>query len=102
MRAKLQQLYGNIDIYLFDQLLKGTYDDANGIDAGCGGGTKFGLLPAKMAMMFMVNRPKSNAVEGGKIVAKTLHRQSLRSFSIATAENLPFDDEHFDLVDIQC
>ncbi|CAM3786006.1 Class I SAM-dependent methyltransferase [Mucilaginibacter galii] len=35
----LQQLYGNIDIYLFDQLLKGTYNGChNVLDVGCGGG----------------------------------------------------------------
>ncbi len=35
----LQQLYGNIDIYLFDQLLKGRFDGSNKVlDAGCGGG----------------------------------------------------------------
>lgn len=35
----LQELYGNIDIYLFDQLLKGTYKGcARILDAGCGSG----------------------------------------------------------------
>jgi len=39
MKQNLQQVFGNIDIYLFDQLLKGTYDNCNTVlDAGCGGG----------------------------------------------------------------
>jgi len=39
MQHNLQQLYGNIDIYLFDQLLKGRFDTCHKIlDAGCGGG----------------------------------------------------------------
>lgn len=37
--SNLQHAFGNIDIYLFDQLLKGTFDNCPDIlDAGCGGG----------------------------------------------------------------
>jgi len=37
MQNKLQQAYGNIDIYLFDQLLKGRYDNCKKVLAvGCG------------------------------------------------------------------
>ncbi len=36
---RIQETFGNIDIYLFDQLLKGTYDGCHTIlDAGCGTG----------------------------------------------------------------
>lgn len=39
MQNNLQQLYGNIDIYLFDQLLKGRFNDCRRIlDVGVGGG----------------------------------------------------------------
>ena len=39
MQNKLQQAYGNIDIYLFDQLLKGRYDNCKKVlDVGCGNG----------------------------------------------------------------
>ncbi len=39
MQNNLQQAYGNIDIYLFDQLLKGRYDNCKKVlDAGCGNG----------------------------------------------------------------
>ncbi|QNR86851.1 class I SAM-dependent methyltransferase [Pedobacter riviphilus] len=35
------ETFGNIDIYLFDQLLKGTYDGCKTVlDAGCGTGRK--------------------------------------------------------------
>ncbi|WP_256377607.1 bifunctional 2-polyprenyl-6-hydroxyphenol methylase/3-demethylubiquinol 3-O-methyltransferase UbiG [Pedobacter sp. KBS0701] len=35
----IRETFGNIDIYLFDQLLKGTYDGCNTVlDAGCGTG----------------------------------------------------------------
>jgi SAM-dependent methyltransferase len=39
MKSHLLQSFGNIDIYLFDQLLKGTYEHCSKVlDAGCGGG----------------------------------------------------------------
>jgi SAM-dependent methyltransferase len=39
MQNQLQQTFGNIDIYLFDQLLKGRFDDCKTVlDAGCGSG----------------------------------------------------------------
>ena len=35
----IRETFGNIDIYLFDQLLKGTYDGCKTVlDAGCGTG----------------------------------------------------------------
>ncbi|WP_214229613.1 hypothetical protein [Pedobacter sp. B4-66] len=35
----IQDTFGNIDIYLLDQILKGTYDECHTIlDAGCGTG----------------------------------------------------------------
>ena len=39
MQNTLQQTFGNIDIYLFDQLLKGRFDNSKKVlDAGCGNG----------------------------------------------------------------
>jgi len=39
IQQNIQERFGNIDIYLFDQLAKGTYDNCKTVlDAGCGGG----------------------------------------------------------------
>ena len=39
MNNNLIESFGNIDIYLFDQLLKGRFDNSKRIlDVGCGGG----------------------------------------------------------------
>jgi len=39
MANKLSASFGDIDIYLFDQLLKGRYDNCKDIiDVGCGNG----------------------------------------------------------------
>lgn len=99
MRANLQQLYGNIDIYLFDQLLKGTYDDCKTVlDAGCGGGRNLVYFLQNGYDVYGID-PNPNAVEAIRSLAKDLapaiHPDH---FQIATAEQMPFEDEYFDLV----
>lgn len=98
MSSPLQQLYGNIDIYLFDQLLKGTYDRCKKVlDAGCGGGRNL--------IYFLKNNyevsgidPNPGAISAVQQLATTLSPANTGSFTVASAENLPFADETFDLV----
>ena len=99
MRANLQKLYGNIDIYLFDQLLKGTYDDCKAVlDAGCGGGRNLVYFLQNGYDVYGID-PNANAVYSVRSLAKDLAPAIPPDhFQIAAAENLPFDDEHFDLV----
>jgi len=99
MRANLQKLYGNIDIYLFDQLLKGTYDDCKMIlDAGCGAGRNLVYFLQNGYDVYGID-PNPQAVESIRSLAKDLapaiHPDH---FKVAVAEHLPFDGEYFDLV----
>ena len=99
METPLQQLYGNIDIYLFDQLLKGTYDNCKRVlDAGCGGGRNLVYFLRNGSEVYGID-PKAEAVELVKELSKTLSPANPpENFSIAAAENLPFSDAYFDLV----
>ena len=99
MQTEIQQLYGNIDIYLFDQLLKGTYDSCHKIlDAGCGGGRNLVYFLRKGYDVYGID-PNANAVEAVKELSKNLSpANSLTNFFVSAAEDLPFDDEYFDLV----
>ena len=46
-QVNLQEWFGGIDIYLFDQLLKGRFTPPMRVlDAGCGGGRNLSLLLA--------------------------------------------------------
>jgi len=99
MQSNLQQLYGNIDIYLFDQLLKGTYDNCKKVlDAGCGGGRNLVYFLRNGYEVYGID-PNPDAVSAVKQLSQTLsHANPKENFAIASAENLPFDDNYFDLV----
>jgi len=99
MEQNLQQQFGNIDIYLFDQLLKGTYDNCQRIlDAGCGGGRNLVYFLQNGFDVYAVD-PNREAVQAVKELAKKLSSEIPESnFQTASVENLPFDDNYFDLV----
>jgi tellurite methyltransferase len=97
MQSELQQLYGNIDIYLFDQLLKGTYDNCSKIlDAGCGGGRNLFYFLRNGYTVYGVD-PNPDAIAAVKELAQTWPHAKA-DFVVASAEQLPFDDHSFDLV----
>jgi len=99
MESELQQLYGNIDIYLFDQLLKGTYDKCKKIlDAGCGGGRNLIYFLKNGYEVYGID-PNPNAISAVRELSATLSQANDKeNFVVATAENLPFEDNSFDLV----
>ncbi|MDB5139735.1 MAG: SAM-dependent methyltransferase [Mucilaginibacter sp.] len=99
MQQNLQQLYGNIDIYLFDQLLKGTYDNCHKIlDVGSGGGRNLVYFLRNGYDVYGID-PNLQAVEAVKALSKTLAPViPLTNFKVAYAEDLPFNDAQFDLV----
>ena len=99
MTSTLQQSFGNIDIYLFDQLLKGTYDNCRKVlDAGCGGGRNLVYLLQNGFEVYGID-PDAGAVEAVKALSKKLSpANSLDNFKIALVEDLPFEDAYFDLV----
>jgi SAM-dependent methyltransferase len=99
MQNQLKQLYGNIDIYLFDQLLKGTYDNCTRVlDAGCGGGRNLVYFLKNGFEVYGID-PNADAVEAVKELAQILSPNNPPdNFKVAAAENLPFEDSYFDLV----
>ncbi|QHS54147.1 class I SAM-dependent methyltransferase [Mucilaginibacter sp. 14171R-50] len=99
MANNLQQLYGNIDIYLFDQLLKGRFDGCtNVLDVGCGGGRNLVYFLQNGYEVYGID-PNPEAVALVKALAKELAPATPpTNFSIGKAEQLPFEDEMFDLI----
>jgi tellurite methyltransferase len=99
MQNKLQQAFGNIDIYLFDQLLKGHYDNCKKVlDVGCGNGRNLIYFLRNGYEVFGVD-PQPHAVETVKELSAALAPgNSLKNFMVCTAENLPFADTTFDLI----
>jgi tellurite methyltransferase len=99
MQNKLQQTFGNIDIYLFDQLLKGRYDNCKKVlDVGCGNGRNLIYFFRNGYEVFGVD-PQPHAVETVKELSAALAPDNpLENFLECTAEDLPFTDATFDLV----
>jgi tellurite methyltransferase len=99
MQNKLQQTFGNIDIYLFDQLLKGRYDNCKKVlDVGCGNGRNLIYFFRNGYEVFGVD-PQPHAVETVKELSAALAPDNLlENFMVCSAEDLPFTDATFDLV----
>ena len=99
MHNTLREIYGNIDIYLFDQLLKGRYDGLNKVlDVGCGSGRNLPYFLRNGYEVFAVD-PELQAVETVKQLSSELAPyNSLKNFMVCTAESLPYDDASFDLI----
>lgn len=99
MQNKLQQTYGNIDIYLFDQLLKGRYDNCKKVlDVGCGNGRNLFYFLRNGYEVFGID-PNPNAVETVRELSAVLAPDNPpENFMISSAEDLPFNDAAFDLV----
>lgn len=99
MKNNLQAAFGNIDIYLFDQLLKGRFDGCKKVlDVGCGGGRNLVYFLQNDFEVFAVDINKDN-VEQVKDISKQLAPNNpLQNFVVASAEDLPFKESEFDIV----
>lgn len=99
MHTNLEQQFGNIDIYLFDQLLKGTYDNCHTVlDAGCGGGRNL-VYFLQHGFDVYATDVNAEAVKTVKHLAANLAPAlPAGNFRVSTIEEMPFADASFDLV----
>jgi len=95
----VRELFGDIDIYLFDQILKDRFDgDMRILDAGCGGGRNLVYFLRNDCQVFAVDQ-NPQAIEQVRLLAKTLRPNlSPDNFQISSVEKMPFQDEQFDRV----
>ena len=95
----LQEQFGQIDIYLFDQILRGNITPGMRVlDAGCGSGrTLLYLLPEGFEV-FGVDT-NGQAVDQVRRLADSLGNPSpAENFRVAPVERMPFPDAIADLV----
>jgi len=91
--STLRDQFGDIDIYVFDQLLRGHITpEMSVLDAGCGSGRNLRWLAAQGARVFAVDRDAA-AVE--RVRALGLDEQHAR---VAEVDALPFEEDSFDAV----
>ncbi len=95
----LEEAFGQIDVYLFDQLLRGQLRPGMSVlDAGCGSGRNLVYLLQNGFDVFAVDRD-SRSVQNVDIMAANLAPKLPAGQFIATPiESLPFRDGRFDYV----
>ena len=95
----IREFFGDIDIYLFDQIQKGRFDpEMKILDAGCGSGRNLIYFMRSGCNVFAVDQ-NSAAIEQIKYLSKILETNlPPENFQISTIEKMPFPDNHFDWV----
>lgn len=100
MKSKyIKEAFGNIDIYLFDQLAKGTYDECNVIlDAGCGTGRNLLYFLNSGAKVFGVDQNPEAILQLRNLASQFPQINPEENFKVSAVEQLSFEPESFDLV----
>lgn len=99
MKHNLREEFGDIDIYLFDQLLKGRFDNCKSIlDVGCGYGRNLHYFLKNGYEVFGVDE-NADAIENVKALAHQLAPTiPVENFVTCAIEAMPFNDNSFDVV----
>ncbi len=97
--ADLRSQFGEIDIYLFDQILKGRFDRrATVMDAGMGDGRNLTYFLTQGFACFGIDRERA-AVARVRALAATLAPQlPAENFQVAELDSLPWKNDSMDAV----
>lgn len=97
--AELREQFGDIDIYLFDQLLRGRFDRRQRVlDAGCGDGRN---LPYFLAHGFEVHAIDGDAAAVARVaalVARVAPHLPATNVRLGVIEQLPWPDASMDAI----
>jgi SAM-dependent methyltransferase len=95
----IQEQFGQIDIYLFDQILKGRIvPGMRVLDAGCGSGRNLVYLLREGYEVFAADK-NPREVEGLRRMAAALHTgQAEGNFRVEAVETMSFEDGCADVV----
>ncbi len=96
---ELGELFGDIDIYLFDQIFKGRISESDTVlDAGCGGGRNLVYL-LRIGCDVCAVDSSTQAIEDVRSMAANLAPGLPASnFRVETLDSLSFSDEQFDVI----
>ncbi len=95
----VNELFGDIDIYLFDQILKNRFTpEMKILDAGCGGGRNLVYFLRSGFPVFGVDQ-SAEAIEYVRRLARTLAPAiPSENFRVSKVEELSFPDKNFDVI----
>ncbi|MGB7924447.1 MAG: class I SAM-dependent methyltransferase [Pyrinomonadaceae bacterium] len=95
----LQEWFGQIDIYLFDQLLKGRFTpQMRVLDAGCGGGRNLIYFLRCGYDVYGVDQSRGAIAQVRSLASALAPPLPLDNFRVETVERMSFADESFDIV----
>lgn len=96
---ELRSHFGDIDIYLFDQILRGRFDARRRVlDAGCGDGRNLIYFLRQGFTCFGVDSEPDAIRRMREVAAAVAPDVPPRRFVVAPVEQLPFDDSSMDAV----
>jgi tellurite methyltransferase len=97
--AELRATFGEIDIYLFDQLLRGRFDDRRRVlDAGCGDGRNLAYLLRRGFTCFGVDRDPAAVTRVRALAAQIAPQLPPDHFHAGELDRLPWPDASMDAV----
>jgi SAM-dependent methyltransferase len=97
--AGLRARFGEIDIYLFDQLLKGRFDAVRTVlDAGCGSGRNLVFFLQNGFDVFATDRDDDAVRRARALAAKLAPHAPAGRVLRAAVEDMPFPDATMDAV----
>jgi tellurite methyltransferase len=95
----LEEWFGSIDIYLFDQLLKGRFvSGMRVLDAGCGAGRNLVYLLRSGFEVFGVDESSTSIAQTRRLAAALAPSLPENNFRIEAVERMSFADTTFDVV----
>ncbi len=98
-RRELRAEFGEIDIYLFDQLLKGRFDIRRRVlDAGCGDGRNIVYFLRHGFECFAVDRDPGSVDDVRRLAAQLAPSLPIDNFQVGELDALPFADGSVDAV----
>jgi len=96
---ELPQLFGSIDIYLFDQLLKGRFTPGMRIlDAGCGAGRNLPYFLRHGFDVCAIDNAAGALDQARRLAAELAPRLPATNFRVEGLDALSFPDQDFDAV----